>query len=176
MHATAAKINDPVIHRLIDKICVGPPPTQDVGRYRQGAAVTIRTTDGRTSTSTVIVPKGAGITGIAWIDIDAKYRTLVPRAGLPDHQVEASLAVIHDFRGVTNVSALTDLLNPPDGWSRRRRVSVHFSTEDRDRRGGWQPRLSGRMPAGRQRSSRPPAEAATACGAGTGARGRQSDK
>src|SRR5271169_2834678 len=69
-----------------------------------------------------LLPKGAGITGIAWIDIDAKYRTLVPRAGLPDHQVEASLAVIHDFRGVTNVSALTDLLNPPDGWSRRRRV------------------------------------------------------
>jgi 2-methylcitrate dehydratase PrpD len=114
VHATAAKIADPVIHRLIDKIRVGPPPTGDLGRYRQGATVTIRTTDGRTATSTVYAPKGAGMLGIAWADIDTKYRTLLPLAGLPDHQVEASLAVIHDFRRVSRVSALTDLLHPPE--------------------------------------------------------------
>jgi len=53
VHATQAKIADPVIHRLIEKVRVGPPPSADVERYRQGATVTIRTTDGRTSTSTV---------------------------------------------------------------------------------------------------------------------------
>ena len=114
VHATHAKITDPVIHRLIDKVCVGAPPTEDIERYRQGATVTIRTMDGRTSMSTVYAPKGAGTLGIAWSDIDAKYRALVPQAGVPDHRMEASLSVIHDFRQVTNVSALTNLLQPQE--------------------------------------------------------------
>ena len=111
-HATAEKIADPVIHRLIDKIRVGAPPTEDIERYRQGATVTIRTTDGRTSKSTVYAPKGAGRGGISWADIDAKYRALMPHSGLPDRQIEASLEVIHDFHRVSNVSALTNLLQP----------------------------------------------------------------
>jgi 2-methylcitrate dehydratase PrpD len=114
VNATQAKITDPVIHRLIDKVRVGAPPTDDVERYRQGATVTIRTTDGRTSTSTVYVPNGAGLGGIAWPDIDAKYRALMPNSGLPNREVETSLAVIHDFRRVKNVSALTSLLQPQD--------------------------------------------------------------
>src|SRR5207253_254943 len=68
VHATAAKIADPVIHQLIDKVRVGAPPTDDVARYRQGASVTIRTKDRRTSKSTVYAPKGAGVSGIAWAD------------------------------------------------------------------------------------------------------------
>jgi 2-methylcitrate dehydratase PrpD len=112
VNATQAKITDPVIHRLIDKVRVGAPPADDVARYRQGATVTVRTTDGRTSTSTVYAPKGAGLGGIAWADIDAKYHTLMPHSGLPNRQVEASLAVIHDFRRVGNVSDLTNLLQP----------------------------------------------------------------
>jgi 2-methylcitrate dehydratase PrpD len=111
-HATPAKIADPVIHLLIDKVRVGPPPAENVERYRQGATVTIRTTDGRRSTSTVFAPKGAGLLGIAWPDIDAKYRSLMPYSGLAADQVEASLAVIHDFRAVAKVSQLTHLLRP----------------------------------------------------------------
>ena len=111
VHATAAKIADPVIHRLIDKVRVGPPPTGNTERYRQGATVTIRTTDGRVGTSTVFAPKGAGADGIAWADIDRKYRTLMPHAGLGDRQIEASLAAIHDFRRVAHVSELTSLLH-----------------------------------------------------------------
>jgi len=110
VHATQAKIADPVIHRLIEKVRVGPPPSDNSARYRQGATVTIRTTDGRISTSTVYVPKGAGILGIAWADIDAKYRALMPHSGLANREVEASLAVIHDFRKVPDVSVLTNLL------------------------------------------------------------------
>jgi 2-methylcitrate dehydratase PrpD len=109
-HAAQAKIDDPVIHRLIDKVRVGPPPTGDIARYRQGATVAIRTTDGRISTSTVYAPKGAGLEGIAWADIDAKYHSLMPHSRLSNSQIEASLAVIHDFREVKDVSALTDLL------------------------------------------------------------------
>jgi 2-methylcitrate dehydratase PrpD len=110
VHATAAKISDPVIHELIDKIQVGAPPTENVSRYRQGATVTIRTHDGRASTSTVFAPKGAATGGLSWDDVNAKYRTLVPQAGVVGRQVEASLAVIHDFRGADDVSELIDLL------------------------------------------------------------------
>jgi 2-methylcitrate dehydratase PrpD len=111
VHATAAKIADPIIHQLIDRVRVGPPPTGSTERYRQGATVTIRTTDGRVSTSTVLAPKGAGAGGIAWADIDRKYRTLMPHAGLSDQQIEASLAVIHDFRRLAHVSELIGLLH-----------------------------------------------------------------
>jgi 2-methylcitrate dehydratase PrpD len=110
-HATEAKITDPVIHQLIEKVRVGPPPTEHVGRYKQGATVTIRTKDGRTFSNTVYAPKGAGIHGIDWADVDAKYRTLVPHAQLRDRQVEESLRIIHDFRQVTHVSALIGLLH-----------------------------------------------------------------
>jgi 2-methylcitrate dehydratase PrpD len=111
VHATAAKITDPVIHQLLEKVRVGTPPTENVERYKQGATVTIRTKDGRTFSSTVYAPKGSGVRGIDWADVDAKYRTLVPQAQLPDRQVEASLQVIHDFRHVTHVSALIDMLH-----------------------------------------------------------------
>src|SRR5216683_2307627 len=74
IHATPAKIADPVIHGLIDKVRVGPPPANNAARYRQGASVTIRTRDGRSVTSTVYAPRGSGMLGIAWADIDAKSR------------------------------------------------------------------------------------------------------
>ena len=73
--------------------------------------MTIRTTDGRVSTSTVFAPKGAGAGGIAWADVDRKYRTLMPQARLRDRQIEASLAAIHEFRRVAHVSELTCLLH-----------------------------------------------------------------
>jgi 2-methylcitrate dehydratase PrpD len=108
-HATQAKIDDPVIHQLIDKTAVGPPPTENVAAYRQGATVTIETTDGRIFADTVLVPKGAGCRGIDWADIDAKYRSLAPTALTPE-RTEESLAIIHDFAQRPNVAALTDLL------------------------------------------------------------------
>src|SRR5579864_5189754 len=114
VHASPEKIADPVIHRLIDKVRVEPPPEADAARYRQGASVTISTRDGRSFTSTVYAPKGSGMLGIAWADIDAKYRTLVPLAGLRDQEIERSLGMIHDFRRLPGVSALTDQLRPAE--------------------------------------------------------------
>ena len=111
-HATPEKIKDPTIHTLIDKIRVGPPPGEHAERYRQGATVTIRTADGREVTNTVLVPRGAAMLSIDWADIDAKYRTLMPLAGLSDTQIEQSLAVIRDFRRATAVSKLTGLMRP----------------------------------------------------------------
>ena len=114
-HASEAKIADPVIHRLIDRIRVEAPSVEDAARYRQGATVTVRTLDGRTSSSTVHVPKGAAMLGIAWRDIDSKYRALVPASGLSDTAIDASLAVIHDFRHAPKASVLTDLLRVDRG-------------------------------------------------------------
>src|SRR5262249_54641428 len=111
VHATEAKIADPVTHQPPERGRGAPPPAENVEQYRQGATVTIRTKDGRTFSNTVYAPKGAGVRGIDWADVDAKYRILVPRAQLRDQQVEASLQVIHDFRHVTRVSALIELLH-----------------------------------------------------------------
>jgi 2-methylcitrate dehydratase PrpD len=105
-HAGAAKIADPVIHRLIDRVQVGAPPTEDAARYRQGATVTIAMHDGQRVSNTVFAPKGAASLGIDWRDIDAKYRALVPAAGVQAPQIEASLGLIHDFRRLSDVTAL----------------------------------------------------------------------
>ena len=114
VHATPAKINDPVINQLIDKVRIGSPPANNVALYRQGATVTIRSTDGRSRTSTVYVPKGAAMLGIAWADIDAKFRALAPYAGLSAEPIEASLGLIHDFRHLPRAAVLTELLASRD--------------------------------------------------------------
>ena len=112
-HAGAAKIADPVIHGLIDRVHVGAPAAEDATRYRQGATVTIRTHDGRSWTDTVHAPRGAAALGIEWSDVDAKYRALVPLAGVDERAIASSLALIHRFREVPNVTALTALLESP---------------------------------------------------------------
>ena len=69
----------------------GPRRRATHRKYRAvqaGRDVTIRTKDGRTFSNTVYAPKGAGVRGIDWADVDAKYHTLVPRAQLSDRQVE----------------------------------------------------------------------------------------
>jgi 2-methylcitrate dehydratase PrpD len=109
-HASPEKIADPAIHRLIDKISVGPQPADDAARYRQGARVTIRTHDGRSFESTVHVPKGAAMLGLEWRDIEAKYRALMPSSGLDTARIENSLAMIRDFSEARSVSPLIEML------------------------------------------------------------------
>lgn len=111
-HAGPEKIADPVIHRLIDRVSVAAPPTGNLARYRQGATVTIRTRDGRTASSTVYVPKGAAMLGIAWTDIEAKYRALMPNSGLDRDRIERSLAMIRDLAETPGISPLLALLRP----------------------------------------------------------------
>ena len=89
---------------------VGPPPTAAAGAYRQGATISIETTDGRKVTNTVLTSKGAACLGIDWLDIEAKYRTLAPKAPMTLGTVEASLEAIRELRTASHVSALIDLL------------------------------------------------------------------
>jgi 2-methylcitrate dehydratase PrpD len=112
VHCSPEKIADPVIHRLIDKITVGPPPTENAERYRQGATVTIRTLDGRAFTSTVFLPYGSAALGIDWADIESKYCTLMPNSGLGAEKIEQSLVLIRNFMNATSVGPLIELLRP----------------------------------------------------------------
>lgn len=109
-HAFEDKINDPRIRGLLAKVRVGDPPTENVERYKSGATVTIVALDGRVSKSTVYAPRGAAMLGIAWADIEAKYRALVPFAKWPEAKLEASLSVIRGIRTARNMSELVDLL------------------------------------------------------------------
>lgn len=104
-HASPEKIADPVIHTLIDKVKVGPVP-ENVAEFRQGAVVSIETTDGRSVTDTVFVPKGAGSRGIDWADVEEKYQALAPNAPLTPEQVDKSFAIIRDSRSLTDVGSL----------------------------------------------------------------------
>lgn len=110
VHASEAKIKDPVIHSLIDKIKVGEPISQEVQRYQHGARITIHTLDGKSHTSTVYAPRGSGVCGIQWADVDKKFHTLVPMAGTSAGNISKALDIIHHFREQQNVAALTALL------------------------------------------------------------------
>lgn len=109
-HASEAKIADPIIHGLIDKVQVAVVPPEQAAGFRHGSTVTIKTKDGRSYTSTVRAPRGSGARGIDWADVDGKYRTLVATSGLASQKIEQTLAIIHDLRQVDDVTALTALL------------------------------------------------------------------
>src|SRR3954447_3420335 len=109
-HAGPDKIAHPVIHGLIDKVRVGPEPTENAERYRQGATVTIRTSDGREVTNTVYAPTGSGLLGIDWAHIDAKFRALMPLSGLPETRLAPLFDLIRDLRRETDVRRLIGLL------------------------------------------------------------------
>jgi 2-methylcitrate dehydratase PrpD len=108
-HAGAEKIAERSIHALIGKVRVGPQPADGTG-YRQGATVTIETNDGRKVTNTVKIPKGAASLGVAWADIEEKYRALVPNAPLSKDKIEASLASIKELGSAAGVAELVGRL------------------------------------------------------------------
>jgi 2-methylcitrate dehydratase PrpD len=109
-HAFEDKINDPAIRGLLGKVCVGAPPAEHLERYLAGAIVTIKTKDGRHHSNTVYAPRGAAVLGIAWADVESKFRALAPFAKFTAGNLEASVNVIRNFRAVKNVAELIDLL------------------------------------------------------------------
>jgi 2-methylcitrate dehydratase PrpD len=112
IHASAEKVTDPVIARLLDTVTVDPdpPPYPDRFPHHHGATVTITLKDGRRFSSHVDFPRGSAPRGIEWADVDAKYRRLVPLSKLSPANLEASLEVVHEFEGVKAMSELTRLL------------------------------------------------------------------
>jgi len=113
IHASPAKVADPVIGQLIDKVTADPNPRPYPDRFphRHGATVTITLKDGRQFSEHVDFPRGSGPRGIEWADVDGKYRTLVPLGKLAPDKIEASLKVVHAFESVKTMSELTSLLS-----------------------------------------------------------------
>ncbi len=109
-HAFEDKINNPAIRGLLGKVKVAAPPTENLERYKAGASVTIKTSDGRSFTDTVYAPRGAAILGIEWRDVESKYRALAPYAKFSGGNLEQSMRVIRSFRDVKNVAELVGLL------------------------------------------------------------------
>jgi 2-methylcitrate dehydratase PrpD len=110
VHATEAKIHNPIVTRLMDLVDVDPAPPVVKYRWSWGGTVTIVTTSGERFTSTVDAPRGSGPRGIEWSDVDAKFRALMPEAKLPNGRVEDILDLIHRFERVKQISELTRLV------------------------------------------------------------------
>jgi 2-methylcitrate dehydratase PrpD len=110
VHATAEKIHNPAVTRLIGLVEVDPAPGPIQYNWSWGGTVTIVTTSGARFTSTVDAPKASGPRGIQWSDVDAKYRALMPDSKLPAKRTEDVLNAIHNFERVKNVSAFARLL------------------------------------------------------------------
>jgi 2-methylcitrate dehydratase PrpD len=112
VHATEAKIFNPVVIRLMDLVEVDPAPPKVTYQWGWGGTVTIVTMSGARFTSTVDAPRGSAPRGIAWSDVDAKYRALMPDSKLSPARIEESLRVIHGFEKVKTVAELIRLINP----------------------------------------------------------------
>ena len=112
VHATDAKISDPVVARLMERVELDPVPPPVKYAWSWGGTVTIVTTSGARFTRTVDAPRGSAPRGIAWSDVDAKFRTLMTQSGLGMPRVSDLLTTIHDFERVDRVSRFTRLLSP----------------------------------------------------------------
>lgn len=110
-NAGPQKIADPVIHRLIDLVRVGDPPA-DPSPYRQGATVSIHTTDGRVVSGTVHMPRGSGALGIEWADIEAKFRALMPASGLDAAAIDRAWVATRGIADAPDTRALMAALRP----------------------------------------------------------------
>ncbi|HWL27782.1 MAG TPA: MmgE/PrpD family protein, partial [Burkholderiaceae bacterium] len=105
---TLAKMTDPVIARVQDKVVFDPDPAPLPDRFphRHGGSVSILLKDGRLYSSTCVAPRGSGPRGVSWNDVDAKYRHLAPMAGLSPAQVHDSLRLLHRLEEQPNVDEL----------------------------------------------------------------------
>jgi 2-methylcitrate dehydratase PrpD len=112
VHATAAKIFDPAVQRLMALVEPDPSPPPVKTRWIWAGTVTIVTTSGTRITRTVDAPRGSAPRGIEWNDVDAKYRELMPQSKLPARRLDDILTTIRNIDRVQDVSQLTRLLVP----------------------------------------------------------------
>jgi 2-methylcitrate dehydratase PrpD len=117
-----ARMREPEIGALQDKVVLdpSPPPLPDRFVHRHGGTVTLRLKDGREVSRTCKAPRGSGPRGVEWADIDAKYRRLLPRAGVDAARIEASLALLHGLDDCKDLGELTSLLAPEKQLGERR--------------------------------------------------------
>lgn len=110
---TAARMQDPAILALLPRVEFDPdpPPLPDRFPHRHGGTVTLELLDGTTVRRRCSAPRGSGARGIAWSEVDAKYRRLAPTAGLSPAQVDESLDLLHAFTRAPDVRGLMRTLH-----------------------------------------------------------------
>lgn len=111
-HAFPEKIQDPRIRSLFDKVFREDAEVADKAKYKSGAIVRIETVDGETIEEHVRYPKGAAVRGITWLEIESKYRSLMPHGGLTAQQISESFEVIRTLETLPDVRRLIDALCP----------------------------------------------------------------
>ena len=112
VHATAAKIFDPAVQRLMAVVEPDPSPPPVKTRWIWAGTVTIVMTSGARITRTVDAPRGSAPRGIEWSDVEAKYRELMPASKLPARRLDEILTTIRSIEHAHDVSQLTRLLVP----------------------------------------------------------------
>jgi 2-methylcitrate dehydratase PrpD len=109
-HVTPEKMADPTIRHLQTLVQPDPQHRMPGMRWKWAGTVTIVLKDGRQFESSVDAPRGSGPRGIDWADVDYKYRTLMPAAGLSSARIEQSLELIKNFEQADGVGELLELL------------------------------------------------------------------
>lgn len=114
-HMDAARMADPVVAALQDKVHFDPhpPPLPDRFPHRHGGRVTLRLHDGREYSSHCPAPRGSGPRGVEWADVQAKFTRLLPRAGVEPGRVLSCFACIRSLHQAPDVLALAGLLCEP---------------------------------------------------------------
>jgi 2-methylcitrate dehydratase PrpD len=113
VHATADKISDPAVRRLMALVDPDPTPPAVETRWPWAGTVTVVTTSGERITRTVDAPRGSAPRGIDWRDVEAKYRELMRQSNLPARRLDEILAMIRGLDTVNDVAELARLLSPP---------------------------------------------------------------
>ena len=111
-HMDVARMADPVIAQLQDKVEFdpAPPPLPDRFPHRHGGSVAIHMKDGTIHRATCRAPRGSGPRGVAWEDVEDKFRRLFPLAGLPHSATEQCLSLVRTFDGDGAIERLVDCL------------------------------------------------------------------
>jgi 2-methylcitrate dehydratase PrpD len=111
VHATPAKVADPVIAAVQDRVVLDLEPAHHTTAGRTcGGRVALTTTDGRTAVCALDAPRGSGYRGIEWRDVEAKYRALLGSVDVPPAQVERTLGLIEGLLDLDDVAALPSAL------------------------------------------------------------------
>ncbi len=111
-HAFPEKIQDPRIRSLFDKVFREDVEVPDKAKYKSGAIVRIETVDGRAIEEHIRYPKGAALRGITWLEIETKYRSLMPHGGVAPQQISESLEAIRELEKLSDIRRFIDTLWP----------------------------------------------------------------